>query len=497
MTMTNGLCMLLYAPQILCNLVLLVSIAADRKKGTAHFSYFIFSIMLLVWQLCEFMCFAVPNVAVIRFLYDFKLPFVAMATLSILILVVDYYRYQKTLRRPFLYVLYGVPVVTLLLALFSSHHTLIRDTWAAPVLAPLIRYETTRGPWFYVHMLYCYVVFLLIAWVVVTANRRLPSAYKNGVQFLHSALALIAVALVAEAVPLHSTPLDMNLLATGLGGAMFYVAVFSSGSASYQHIKRREIFHYIDEAVFILDNDDRFVEGNTPAMQLFSLLGLSPGGLEGCVLDEVLMPMTTQNRVQMRREDLSRDTDFVVMGQQYPIIYSAQSHPYYLADGTPGGRYVILSDVTNARLYHERLQQAEGVDTLTGLPNQYSCQETLRRLDCEDNLPLSAVTLAVDSLKYVNELFGYYEGDLLLTSIADVLSECCPRGGFAARVGGNEFMLLLPRHSHSETLALISRLRRELALLSSPAMNPSVVLVHATKTRAGGNINALLLEARS
>jgi diguanylate cyclase (GGDEF)-like protein len=81
-------------------------------------------------------------------------------------------------------------------------------------------------------------------------------------------------------------------------------------------------------------------------------------------------------------------------------------------------------------------------DPLTGLGNRRALQARLARLTTE---PHGAVlTLDLDGFKEVNDLLGHSSGDQLLVAVAGRIRECMPAGSEAFRVGGDEFLVLVP-----------------------------------------------------
>jgi diguanylate cyclase (GGDEF)-like protein len=77
-------------------------------------------------------------------------------------------------------------------------------------------------------------------------------------------------------------------------------------------------------------------------------------------------------------------------------------------------------------------------------------------------MPLSLIMLDVDNLKKLNDAGGHAAGDLALAVVGDVLNETCRSRDVAARFGGDEFAVLLPRTRASEARVVAERIRVEL-----------------------------------
>lgn len=102
--------------------------------------------------------------------------------------------------------------------------------------------------------------------------------------------------------------------------------------------------------------------------------------------------------------------------------------------------------VENARLEHE-MEIAASVDPLTGLRNRSRFFEDLRREMAESRrhlTPLSLIVLDVDDLNQVNTDQGYDAGDRLLLSVAELLLTRLRVSDIAARIGDDDFAVILP-----------------------------------------------------
>ena len=123
-----------------------------------------------------------------------------------------------------------------------------------------------------------------------------------------------------------------------------------------------------------------------------------------------------------------------------------------------------LLALENARLQHELESQASA-DRLTGLRNRHRFFEDLRREYAAARRyhdPLTLLVLDVDGLKNVNESSGFDAGDKLLLAIADTLMTKIRITDIAARVGDDDFAIILPRTPHEGARRLSERLSEAL-----------------------------------
>ncbi|HNY30660.1 MAG TPA: diguanylate cyclase [Fibrobacteria bacterium] len=106
-----------------------------------------------------------------------------------------------------------------------------------------------------------------------------------------------------------------------------------------------------------------------------------------------------------------------------------------------------------------------GTDTLTGIANRRSAEEAAaREFDRwkRRNHPLSAILVDIDHFKSINDTYGHAVGDEALRATARILSSGLRPYDTLARWGGEEFLLLCPHCSFTDSLGLAERLRRNL-----------------------------------
>jgi len=135
------------------------------------------------------------------------------------------------------------------------------------------------------------------------------------------------------------------------------------------------------------------------------------------------------------------------------------------------GITVLFRDVTREHEHAAQLEFEASHDYLTGLANRRSCMEALSRAVAGAALPSTpnGVSVAVlfidlDHLKEVNDAFGHAAGDELLRNFSVRLTENLGPAFFAARVGGDEFVLLLRNTTKSAAEACAFAVLNALAM---------------------------------
>ena len=103
----------------------------------------------------------------------------------------------------------------------------------------------------------------------------------------------------------------------------------------------------------------------------------------------------------------------------------------------------LIRDATATRELEAMLRYKGFHDALTGLYNRGFYQEELDRIERSRSRPVSIIIVDVNDLKVVNDRFGHAEGDRVLQAVAKLLSEVVRAEDVLARIGGDEFAIVL------------------------------------------------------
>ncbi|MDD2864186.1 MAG: diguanylate cyclase [Methylococcales bacterium] len=148
-------------------------------------------------------------------------------------------------------------------------------------------------------------------------------------------------------------------------------------------------------------------------------------------------------------------------------------------------RYIAELAVAN-----RRLELMANTDVLTGLSNR---RYSLNRLEQEwasaqrNKRPLSVLMLDLDHFKSVNDTFGHDAGDLVLIQAAKIIKKCVRATDIPCRLGGEEFLVILPNTDSKEAILLAERIRKmiEANQANVPLTKPMTVSIGAACSNNG------------
>ena len=199
----------------------------------------------------------------------------------------------------------------------------------------------------------------------------------------------------------------------------------------------------------------------------------------------------------LRRDPRTADVPVIFLSAQGDAATKSQGLSLGAADylAKPFSEQELMARVdrtlrlTAQREHFRALAQTDG---LTGLPNFRSfharLEEEVRRADRYDQ-PLACAMVDLDGLKQINDNLGHAAGNRAILALADAVREELRDTDFAARYGGDEFVVLLPQTNAAAGGLFAERLRRRLVAVSQEAGLPvraSIGVAALTPDEVGG-----------
>lgn len=173
-----------------------------------------------------------------------------------------------------------------------------------------------------------------------------------------------------------------------------------------------------------------------------------------------------------------------------------RSHPQ-IRNGEIIGAVVTFTDITDRKAREEKVKYLSCHDTLTGLYNRHCFEKYRSKMDCSDNLPLSVIFADVNGLKMTNDIFGHAAGDSLIKKISEILEQSCRENDIVARVGGDEFIILLPKTDNKEVQKILARIQKGFSKAKVATVKCSISIGADTKTSADQSIGEIIANAEN
>lgn len=448
---------------VLCTTVpigLVVMIFAYRSRSLPGVSAFLaVTGLALWWSICYCGELFTPIFSTKLIWSNLQFLSITLLPIAFLAMALRYTNRGRWLTRLRLVILLAVPLVTNVL-LWTDNAMLRSLSWldtsgSYPVIGRV------WGPWFWVHAAYSYVLLTLAVLVLIAAVRARPRLRdKRLTAVLIGTLIPVAGSLMETLVP-SSSPVDdltpalftfsLLLLAWGL----LRVRIFN-----LVPVARHALVETMRDGLLVLNTDGQVVDINESACRL---IGLPKTQILGQPLPEcwdAWEQVATAHSAGAQRSQLR------VMIDGHEHHYEITSSPL-AQHGQVLAQMLVLSDVTDRVLLEDSLRDQALTDSLTGLPNRglfmTRLGDTMRQALGQDDVLFAVLVVDLDRFKLINDTLGHLAGDALLQSVAAKLRHCVRDADTVARMGGDEFIILLHEISDErDLLPILRRIRTEL-----------------------------------
>jgi diguanylate cyclase (GGDEF)-like protein/PAS domain S-box-containing protein len=172
---------------------------------------------------------------------------------------------------------------------------------------------------------------------------------------------------------------------------------------------------------------------------------------ESMATTSVAIPSSGTNVITQEWEMLRKDGSRFWTESSITVLYN--NH------GAFSGVLGVTRDITDRKLLEQKLEEMATHDYLTGLPNRKLLEDRFTVASALANRKgdrLSLMTVDLDNFKPVNDTYGHGTGDLVLKAVSARLSGIIRASDTIARIGGDEFLLMLQETNHTQDTRIIA-----------------------------------------
>lgn len=210
-----------------------------------------------------------------------------------------------------------------------------------------------------------------------------------------------------------------------------------------QLLETNSILMHALDGICRLTPEGEFQEANLQAGKILKQQDLQGASIYEFLTDHsredfcrALVKLRTQDRVEV---ELEAETQGNRQTWIQAVLLPARDR-----DATVASVHLFFKDISESKELNEKIQHQAFFDPLTGLVNRTLFQEKLDAcLEAKEGL-VGVMFIDLDNFKYINDSMGHDFGDLLLIEVANRISLCTGPDDTVARMGGDEFSVLLP-----------------------------------------------------
>ena len=290
-------------------------------------------------------------------------------------------------------------------------------------------------------------------------------------------------------------PFIPHVWVLSLAFGIIYVIIRYSFLQISSLISAEEILQQVTDLIVLIDTAGKITETNA---RLRELLGYSDSEMishnfrdftaNPVAYLESFFTKGGQRPRTMQLHYLSKSGNPIPVTVHFSVVNDSFGEPAgVIAIGQDLRPYRRLElEIDERKSTEQKLKFISWHDQLTGLYNRTFFEQEMQRCFEEHAFPISLILCDVDGLKLANDTQGHDAGDQLLITVAAAISAICPNSGCSARIGGDEFAMLLPGVDQETLRQYAGKIRNAVQdqLIGDDQLPVSISLGYATAVNA-------------
>jgi diguanylate cyclase (GGDEF)-like protein/PAS domain S-box-containing protein len=224
----------------------------------------------------------------------------------------------------------------------------------------------------------------------------------------------------------------------------------------------RTLLNASPDASFLINNQGRILGANQSFLEMIKAW---EDMAVGHLLVDVCPPSIWKDLQPGIDSVLNTNRMFQGLGNFKNSHYEIIIYPVIDESGQVFQMAAVIKDITAYKKTEKALQEMSLVDDLTGLYNRRGFQALAHqqlKIAKRRRTPMTLLFADLDQMKWINDNFGHLEGDWALREISSLLKQSFRESDIIARIGGDEFVVLMPQTSGIDADTLLKRLEENL-----------------------------------
>lgn len=363
------------------------------------------------------------------------IPFVAALWLMVALIYMGHFVRYKALLSAAIFL---IPILSLILRLTNDYHHFYFAS---------VRFETeygklilvkTMGPWMYVQLVHSMLVIFVTLGLYVHGLVKDRKREAGKIVFVAAASCFAAAGLFSMLTNPFRIRIDYMALCLPVSCVLVIAATLRYDFLETKSVARSKVFEASESAILLVNKRNKIIDYNQSAKRLFEKMGIR-------ISNRYLAALLGGDSVLLKR---LTDTGSSIV----PLSLSGETAYFNVStwgiDGNPAHGWIkILQDVTELYQLNKNLERQAMMDELSGLSNRRAFMQTAQEMllkPPKGGSGLYLMMMDLDNFKKVNDRYGHQMGDRVIERFGKLLRENFGEGCLTARIGGEEFAVLLP-----------------------------------------------------
>jgi len=348
-----------------------------------------------------------------------------------------------------------VPIAMNILLWTNDIHGLIRQNVYLNNSGSFPTIGKTYGPLFWAFAVNNYAITIITMVFLANAFREKISLYRKQIVFLFIALLLPVISNILHITGLNPFNVDTTPAIFGVSALIISLGIFRFRLFDVIPIARSIIIQEMKTGMIVLDNEGRFLDINPAARKM---LNLTAKHLSGHSIETELSDLPDLIRIYKEGKDAICEMAFENNGTHdcYEVSFTqiTNSNKKFI------GWLLQIYNITERKNAEEIIRHTAFHDALTGLPNRNYFQSLFSQELAHAKMrgdALTAAYLDLDDFKIINDTYGHDVGDRVLYEVAERLKGVLRQSDIIARIGGDEYAIVLPYVGSDEKIEVIGK----------------------------------------
>lgn len=385
--------------------------------------------------------------------------YLVMPFLPAFILLMCFEYAGHKIRKPFLYVLFGIPMITVFTHHTNELHHLYYLTVELRKDTPFPIVDFEYGPFFYVHSLYLFLCFSISIMILLLQLNK--SLFRFKLQILMMVAGLLVPIIASHFYLNNLSPYGIDLGPVSMSAAFILhgVALFSFQMFNVVPIARENVFESMLEGIVVLNQQGAIVDYNKAILQVMPMLNSFSIGKQ---IEDILGEEKELAEIIRHGEE----SDYERVENFLHIYYQVRFSPVLGRNSSNVGTIITFVNITEKVEMQKRLYQLASYDGLTQIYNRtHFMEQSVNKLAAimEQEGHASLIMFDIDHFKHINDTYGHEAGDIVLTNVASLAKNSLDPQDIIGRYGGEEFVILLPGKDMKEAFEIANTIRERIS----------------------------------